>query len=136
MDCKMIRDKTEGQVIGDLPTFRSKISPVFSCVDLDSFGPREVKEDIIQRGPKRLGRIWGVTFTCMATRAVYIGVSIDYNTLLVLHTVQRLIAYRGEVSLIYSDPGTQIVGVSRELCNWRNGWSHEELTTFGLEKQL
>ena len=101
--------------MGDLPSFRTKISPAFLCVAMDLFGPWEVKDDIIQKGPKILRKIWGVVFTCMATRAVYTDVSVDYSTLAVLHTVRRLMAYRGEVRLIYSDPGTQLVGASREL---------------------
>ena len=73
--------------MGDLLSYRSKMSPAFSCVAMDLFGPWEVKDDIIQRGPKRLRKIWGVVYTCMATRAVYIDVAIDYSTLSVLHTV-------------------------------------------------
>ena len=122
--------------MGDLPLYITEMYPAFSHVSLDLFGPWEVKDDIIQRGPKKLRKIWGVVYTCMATRAVYIDVAMDYSTLSVLHTVRRLMAYRGKVRLIYSDPGTQLVGASRELREWRNGWSQEELVSFGSEKQL
>ena len=70
LDCKIIRAKTEGQVMGDLPSFRTEISPAFLCVAMDLFRPWEVKNDVVQRGPKKLRKIWGVAFTCMATRAV------------------------------------------------------------------
>ena len=135
-DCKMLRARTESQIMGDLPSFRSEMSPAFSCVAMDLFGPWEVKDDIIVRGPKRYRKIWGVAYTCMSTRAVYIDVAIDYSTNAVLHTLRRLMAYRGEVRLIHSDPGSQLVGASKELKEWRNGWSHEELIAFGAEKQL
>ena len=38
--------------------------------------------------------------------------------------------------MIYSDPGTQLVGASRELKEWRQGWKQEELIAFGSERQL
>ena len=73
----------------------------------------------------------------MSTRAVYIDVSIDYSTESVLHTVRRLMAFRGDVRLIIiSDPGTQLVGASREMKSWREGWSEEELSRFGTDKNI
>ena len=76
--------------MGDLPSYRTEISPAFSHVAMDLFGPWEVRDDIIQRGPRNLSKIWGVVYTCMVTRAVYIDVAMDYSTLSVLHTVRRL----------------------------------------------
>ena len=122
--------------MGDLPSYRTEMFPAFSHVAMDLFGPWEVRDDIIQRGPQKLRKIWGVVYTYMAARAVYIDVAMDYSTLLVLHTVQRLMAYRGEVHLIYSDPGMQLVRASKELREWRNSWCQEELVSFGSEKQL
>ena len=85
--CKMIQAWTESQIMGDLPTFRSEMSPAFLCVAMDLFGPWEVKYNSIQRGLKRFRKNWGVVYTCMSTRAVYIDVAMDYSTLSVLHTV-------------------------------------------------
>ena len=45
-------------------------------------------------------------------------------------------ALRGDVRLIHSDPRTQLVGATRELKEWRQGWKQEELTAFGSERQL
>ena len=101
---------------------------------MDLFGPWEIKDDIIKRGPKKIRKIWGIVYTCMSTRAVYVDVSIDYSTESVLHTVRRLMAFRGDVRLIISDPGTQLVGASREMKSWREGWNEEELSRFGTDK--
>ena len=63
------------------------MSPAFSHVAMNLFGPWKGKDDIIQRGPKRLRVICGVVYTCIATRAVYIDVANDYSTNSVLDTV-------------------------------------------------
>ena len=107
----MIQLKTEGQIMGDLPLYRTEMSPAFSHVAMDLFGPWELKDDIIQRGPKRLRKIWGLVYMCMATRAVYIDVATDYSTNSILNTVRRLMALQGDIRLIHSDPGTQLVGL-------------------------
>ena len=73
--------------MGDLLSYRTEMCPAFSYVAMDLFGPWEVKYDIIQRGPKKFRKIWGVVYICMATRAVYIDVAVDYSTLSVLLTV-------------------------------------------------
>ena len=136
LDCKLKRGKFEGQIMGDLPEFRSEMLPAFSVVAMDLFGPWEVKDDVILRGPKKFRKIWGVVYTCTSTRAVYLDVAIDYSTESILHTVRRLMAFRGDVRLIISDPGSQLVGASKELKNWRNGWNQEELEKFGADKGL
>ena len=122
--------------MGDLPEFRTEMSPAFTSVAMDLFGPWEIKDDIIKRGPKKIRKIWGIVYTCMSTRAVYVDVSIDYSTESVLHTVRRLMAFRGDVRLIISDPGTQLVGASREMKSWREGWNEEELSRFGTDKNI
>ena len=43
---------------------------------------------------------------------------------------------RGDVQRIISDPGTQLVGASRELAEWRKGWNTDELVRFGSTKNL
>ena len=45
-------------------------------------------------------------------------------------------AMRGDVQRIISDPGTQLVGASRELTEWRKGWNTDELVRFGATKNL
>ena len=47
--CKLKRRKFEGQIMGDLPDFRSVMSPPFSCVLLDLFGPFLIKDDCIKK---------------------------------------------------------------------------------------
>ena len=57
----------------------------------------------------------GVLFVCTVTRTVYLYVAEDYSTQSILHCVRRLKAERGVISLIISDPGTQLKGANNEL---------------------
>ena len=38
--------------------------------------------------------------------------------------------------MIVSDPGSQLMGASRELSDWRKGWDIEQLERFGASKGL
>ena len=85
------------------------------------------KEHSVKKGPRVTKKVWGVLFTCTASRAIYLDVAIDYSTEAVLHTIRRLMGFRGDVRIIISDPGTQLVGASKELIEWRNSWDQEQL---------
>ena len=124
------------QQMGDLPQFRSEMLPSFTVTCMDLFGPFEIKDDVVKKGPKKIKKVWGVVYTCASTRAVHLDVAIDYSTEAVLHTVRRLLALRGDVRTIVSDPGSQLVAASKELSEWRRGWDQEQLVRFGSSKNL
>ena len=103
---------------------------------MDLFGPMMIRDDVVKRGPRLFKKIYGVLFTCTSTRAVYLNIASDYSAEAVLHTVRRLMANKGDVKMIISDPGSQLVGASRELADWRKGWNMGDLTRFGADKGL
>ena len=134
--CKIKRKFYASQKMGDLPSFRSQMLPSFSVVLMDLFGPQEIRDDVVKKGPRKFKKVWGVVYTCASTRAVYLDVATDYSTESVLHTVRRLMAARGDVKTIISDPGSQLVRASKELSDWRHGWDQGELVRFGATKGL
>ena len=75
-------------------------------------------------------KVFGVLFSCTVTRAVYLDIATGYDTEPILHCIRRLKAMRGFVKYITSDPGSQLVGASKELVEWRKGWSSAELAAF------
>ncbi len=77
--------------------------------------------------------MWGVLFACSVTRAIYLDYAEDYSTESVLHCIRRLMAERGSVSRLISEPGTQLKGASNELKEVREGWSEAELIRFGAK---
>ena len=93
--------------MGDLPECRvSEEFPAWSSVNMDLFGPLEVRDEVVKRGPRVCKKIWGIIFVCTRTRGVYLDVASDYSTESVLHAVRRLLALKGNVRLIISDRGS------------------------------
>ena len=90
----------------------------------------------MKRGPRIFKKVYGVVYSCTSTLAIYIDIAIDYSTEAVLHTVRRLMSHRGDVRMIISDPGSQLVGASQELSRWRKGWEMDKLIRFGATKGL
>ena len=98
---------------------------------MDLFGPYVIKDDCVKKGPKVSKKVWGIVFSCSSTRAIHLDVAANYDTEAVLHCLRRLMALRGNVKCIVSDPGSQLVGASNELRSWRRGWSESQLVEFG-----
>ena len=40
------------------------------------------------------------------------------------------------VQKIFSDPGMKLVGASKEITDWREGWDQDELIRFGATRNL
>ena len=134
--CLIKRQKLAGQVMGDLPSFRSEVKPAWTSVNMDLFGPYIIRDDCVKRGPRIYKKVWGVIFTCTLTRGVHLDVAMDYSTESVLHTIRRLMAAKGDVKLIISDPGSQLKGANKELISWRKDWDEQMLVRFGAKKSL
>ena len=132
MICQIKRQKLSSQIMGDLPNCRSEPAPAFQSVTMDLFGPLMIKDDVVKRGARVNKKVWGVVFACTTTRAIYLDIASDYSTQSVLHCIRRLMADKGNVRLIISDPGTQLKGASKELKEVRSGWSEADLIRFGL----
>ena len=54
-------------------------------------------------------------FTCMASRAIHIEVAFNLDTDSFILVLRRLVARHGNVRSIYSDNGSNLIGVEREL---------------------
>ena len=115
--CKILKVKHLKQIMGKMPSGRLLPSVPFSSVMVDLFGPYLVRE--VQ---KRIsGKAWGVIFTDLCSRAVHIEVAFGYDTKSFLLVLCRFAAIRGWPSVMYSDPGTQLVGASSELVQaWKD----------------
>lgn len=71
--CRMYRRNTQNPKMSDLPEERMEMTPPFTFCGIDCFGPFYVKE-----ARKELKK-YGLLFTCMCSRAIYIGM-LDYLT--------------------------------------------------------
>ncbi|XP_066268539.1 uncharacterized protein [Branchiostoma lanceolatum] len=118
--------------MADLPSFRvTPENPPFTNVGVDYFGPFEVK-----RGRSIVER-YGVIFTCTATRAVHLEKAESLDTDSCINALRRFIARRGQVRMIISDNGTNLVGakteLKREVKKWNTSKMHEGMLKKGIE---
>ena len=135
-DCKIKRNQRAAQIMGELPEFRTSIQPAFSIVGCDLWGPIMIRDDVVKRGSRVMKKVWGVLFTCTATRAIYLDVACGSSTEELLHTIRRAMTRCGEIRVIISDPGSNFIGAANELKTWRSGWDINMLTRFGAERGL
>ena len=134
--CRKKRKQLSSQVMGDMPLYRTTMQPPFSVVGCDLWGPIIIRDDVVKRGKRVHKKVFGVLFTCTASRAVYLDVACGSSTEELLHTVRRALARHGQIKLIISDPGSNLVGAAREMAEWRAGWDLDTLTRFGAERGL
>ena len=134
--CLLIRQKVSSQLMGSLPLERSIPGKAFEVTTLDLFGPLTIRDSCVKRGPRVKKKVFGVLFSCAASRAIQLDIAEDYSTQSFLHCVRRLMAERGQVAELISDPGTQLRGADRELKEMRDGWDQAELIRFGAQNKL
>ena len=65
------------------------------------------------------GKAYGVIFTDLILRAVHIEAVYGYDTSSFLMAISRFTNIRGWPEYIYSDPGSQLIGVERVLKAWQ-----------------
>ena len=131
--CKLRNAKRLEQVMGQMPACRLLPSPPFTSVMLDLFGPYQVRGEVQKRTS---GKAWGVIFTDLCSRAVHIEVAFGYDTKSFLLALSRFSSIRGWPSVIYSDPGTQLVGASDELSRIWNAIDRDVLKQVGAKSGL
>ena len=111
--CKLHKVKLLGQKMGTLPAARFLPSPPFNQSVLDLFGPYLIRGE---KNPRICNiKVWGVMIVDLVSRGVHIELSCGYDTASFLVAFRRFAALRGWPSTIYSDPGTQLVGASKEV---------------------
>ena len=126
--CKMKFKKFEKQIMSPLPIERIRISPAFYNVGIDYFGPYAVRGEVQKR---TRGKVYGVIFTCLASRAVHVDIANDYSTDGFLATYDRYTSIRGYPHKIYSDKGSNLSGASNELKSIVEDLNWTEIQAFG-----
>ena len=119
--CRKYQGRCGNQKMADLPPDRvHPDDPPFTHVGVDYFGPIEVK-----RGRGTVKR-YGVLFTCLTSRAVHLEIAYSLDTDSCVNAIRRFLARRGQVKLIRSDNGSNLVGAARELKEGISSWNEEK----------
>ncbi len=109
--CRKRNAKVQQQMMGDLPRDRvTPGEPPFTRVGMDYFCPLEIKQgrSIVKRH--------GVVFVCLASKAIHIEKAESLTTDACINVmIRRFISRQGQVKLIRSDNGTNMIGAEKEL---------------------
>lgn len=133
-DCQLCRLRNPQQftpVMGILPSDRMRPSPPFNGVMLDLFGPYLIRGEIQKRVT---GKAYGVLFTDLSSRAIHIEGVFGYDTASFLMAFTRFVSIRGWPQVVYSDPGSQLVGSSKELINMWDRMEREDIYKLSTEQ--
>ena len=116
------------QSMGQFPEARLKPGPPFNHCMIDLLGPFPVRGEVQKR---TTGKCYFVLFTDMTSRAVHIECVFGYDTSHFLLAFSSFVHIRGWPTVIYSDPGSQLVGAERELQQAWNEMDNERLIKEG-----
>ena len=129
--CRKLEAVSVRQSMGQIISERMKPAPPFYYTSLDLFGPFTIRDTVKRR---TMTKAYGIIFTCLVTRAVYLDLADSYNTQSFITVFRRFISLRGHPHTIYSDSGTQLVAASKELKMIRQNWDESEVTTCTADK--
>lgn len=129
--CRRLAAKPGKQKMANLPSDRlTGDKPPFTNVGIDYFGPFEVKVG------RSLVKRYGVLFTCLTTRAIHLEVAHSLETDSCINAFRRFISRRGQVSVMRSDNGTNLVGAEKEMREAIKGWNQVKMSEALLQKNV
>ena len=107
INCRKLRGPLVQQKLADLPEDRVEPAPPFTYSAVDYFGPFLIKE-----GRKEVKR-YGVSFTCMASRAIHLESANTLNTDSFINALRHFQAERGPIYQLRSDRNWIPKGIAR-----------------------
>ena len=108
--CKALDCRPMSQLMADLPSDRiTPNEPPFTFTGTDCFGPF-----LIKRGRSEVKR-YGAIFTCLVSRAVHVEMLESMEACSFMNALRRFLARRGPVRRMWSDNGSNLTAVDREL---------------------
>lgn len=129
MECRRRSKDLGEQIMAPLPECRLTPSPPFLHTAIDLFGPLKTR---ISR--KVRAKSFGIIFTCLMTRAVYVDVAVGASTMDFMMTLRRFATIHGQPAHFYSDNGSQLKAADRELQQIVQSWDANELQEYGANK--
>lgn len=108
--------------MANLPPKRLSMSPSFTYVGLDVFGPWQVTARRTRSGLVKSKHL-AILFTCMSTRAMRIKVIESIDSSSCINALRRYFAIHGPAKQLRSDRGTNFVGTTNELGLTKQGGS-------------
>ena len=113
--CRKLRAALHRPQMADLPPDRLCVSPPFTNVGVDVFGPFLIQTGIRTRRTQGSKKIWAALFTCLVSRAVHIELMPLMDAPTFINALRRFVAIRGPCNLMRSDQGSNFVGATGQV---------------------
>lgn len=104
--------------------------PAFTNIGLDYFGPFAVLNG--RKNEKR----YGVIFSCLSSRALHLEMSCSLNTDSFINAFRRFLARRGNVKVVRSDNGTNLVAGEKELRESIVSWNQSKIEKWMIQRSI
>jgi hypothetical protein len=108
-----VKAATLQQLMGQLLLARVTVACPFLNAGVDYVGPFEIKSGNIKS--KTTTKCYIALFICMATKAIHLELVSNLTSEAFVAALKCVIARRGLIDRLYSDNGSNFVGVNREL---------------------
>ncbi|XP_072160829.1 uncharacterized protein [Bemisia tabaci] len=113
IQCFKVRPKFTQPLMGDLPKWRVQAAYPFLNTACDYGGPFQVKENKLRNARQTKGYL--ALFICMATKAVHLEFVSELTTKAFEGALARFVSRRGLCKNMFSDNGTNFVGMNNSL---------------------
>nr|CAI5869569.1 unnamed protein product [Callosobruchus analis] len=107
------QQKSEGPIMGGLPSERTKPARRFMTVGVDFAGPIMIKYGTFRN--RQMVKPYVCLFVCFATKAVQLKLASNLSAKIFFNCLKRFVALRGLYKLIYCDNATDFCGARNEL---------------------
>jgi len=111
--CRHVSAKPKPQLLGQLHADCLKPGSVFERVGVDYAGPVLLKSKPVHK-PKLVKAYISVS-VCLSVKLVHLEIVSDLTSEAFLGDLRRFISHRGNSHIMWSDNGTNFVGVANEL---------------------
>lgn len=116
--------------MSSLPEACLKPSPIWYNTALDLFLPLLFRDSVRRRV---VGKVCGVVFSCLSSRAVSISTTEDYNTDRFIQVLSRFVNRHGCPKVLYSNRGSQLIDASNELKDHVSKLDNTKVSTFAAD---
>ena len=131
--CRKRQKIVHGQKMGTLPLERLRPSPAFYYSAVDLFGPFTIRDSVKKRTH---GKAYGVIFTCLTSRGVYLDLADSYSTDSFMMVLRRFVTVHGYPRKLRSDVGTQLIAASKDIREMNRNWNWQTIESFGVHSGM
>merc|ERR1712089_54307 len=110
--CRLKKEQTSQQLMGNLPSYRICPTPPFQKVSVDLVGHYFVKPTMTSR---KQSKVWILMYLCDVSKALHTEVIDSLSSSAIINAFRSCFALRNTPEQISSDPGKCFVGAKNKL---------------------